>query len=112
MDSHDPPLPTAADVDGHADGLPSAEGRSLRSSTHVIRICKLESCQSDGDRELTQALEARLGIGVDARTPDGSISLEALECVDLCDFKEAVTIDDQPVVGRGAVLRAVDDLLG
>jgi len=112
MDSHDPPAPTAASVDGHTDALPGGDRHTWRPAAHVIRICKLESCQTDGDRELQQDLEARLAIGVDERTADGSISFEALECAGLCDLKQAVSIDGQPVVGRGAVLRGVDDLLG
>ena len=74
-------------------------------------MCRLDSCQGDDGRELAQAIEERLGIAFDERTADGAISLESLECVGLCGLRQAVTIDDEPVVGRDAVLRAVDDLL-
>lgn len=71
----------------------------------------LDECQDDGGRELRQAIEERLGIGMDERTEDGSISLEGLDCVGLCGIRQSLIIDDEPVIGRAAVLRAVDDLL-
>jgi NADH:ubiquinone oxidoreductase subunit E len=65
----------------------------------------------DDGRELSDALQGRLGIRLDERTADGAISLEGLECIGLCDIRPAVTIDDEPVIGRDKVLDAVDDLL-
>jgi NADH:ubiquinone oxidoreductase subunit E len=82
-----------------------------RPPEHRIRVCKLTSCQPDGGSELMQALEERLGIKVDERTPDGRISLEALECVGLCDIPQSANIDDEPVMGLESVLRFVDGLL-
>ena len=112
MDDHDPRAATAPSPDGHAGTLPHAPRQRWRPPAHRVRICKLTSCQPDGGQELAQALEERLGIRVDERTADGSISLEALECVGLCDIPQAANIDDEPVMGREAVLRAVDELLG
>ena len=47
----------------------------------------------------------------DERTAEEPISLEALECIGLCDIRQAATIDDEPVIGLSRVLRAVDELL-
>ena len=92
-------------------GTPGAR-RVGRRPKHVVRICTLEPCYTDADRELTRALEARLGFGLDERSADGSIRFEALECVGLCDIEEAVLIDDAPVIGRRAIMEAIDDFSG
>lgn len=80
-----------------------------RPATHHVRVCRLEGCAAQDD-ELTRALERRLGINLDERTADG-IALEGLDCIGLCDIKEAVLIDDEPVSGNYFVISAVDDLL-
>lgn len=102
------PDPSPTTVDTSADG----EDPIVRRPKHVIRICTLEPCYTAADRELTEMLEARLGLGLDERSADGSIRFEALECIGLCDIGEAVTIDDLPVIGRRAVMQATDDILG
>lgn len=111
MDDQDPRVPAITSTDGTAPADEGAAPRRWRLPAHHVRVCLVESCQGEDGRELTRALEERLGIKLEERTPDGEISLEGLECIGLCGMKEAVLIDDQPVVGRDAVLRAVDDLL-
>ncbi len=111
MNSQDPEPSTDPSPGDHADTPPGPESRRWRLPAHRIRLCRLESCATDGSGELARAIEDRLGIRLDERTADGAISLESLECVGLCGISQAVTIDDEPVVGRDAVLRAVDDLL-
>ncbi|MEX1336181.1 MAG: NAD(P)H-dependent oxidoreductase subunit E, partial [Candidatus Limnocylindrales bacterium] len=86
----------------------SSEARhAWRPATHHVRVCVLESCDAQRD-ELTNAIEQRLGIGLDERTADG-IALEGLECIGLCGIRHAVLVDDVPVIGRDDVLRAVDE---
>ncbi len=80
-----------------------------RPPTHHVRVCLLESCETM-DGELMRALERQLGIGLDERTADG-IALEGLDCIGLCGIKQAVLVDDDPVIGRAAVLRAAEELL-
>ena len=111
MDSQDPQPSATPRPDDDTDTRADTGRRGWRLPDHHIRICRLDSCQADDGRELAQALEERLGIKLDERTPDGAISLESLECIGLCDIRQSVTIDDEPVIGRDKVLRAVDDLL-
>ena len=80
-----------------------------RPPTHHVRACVLEGCETV-DGELMRALERQLGIAVDERTVDG-IALEGLDCIGLCGIKQAVLVDDEPVIGRAAVLRAAEELL-
>lgn len=87
------------------------ERSSWRLPAHRIRLCRLESCQPDGAGELAKAIEDRVGSVFDERMASGAISLESLACIGLCGLRDAVTIDDEPVMGWDKVLRAVDDLL-
>jgi len=110
-DDQDPRPSADPGPDAGADVTALTERHPWRLPDHHIRICKLGSCQGDAGGELARALEEQLGISLNERTPDGAISLEALECIGLCDIRQSVAIDDAPVIGRDKILRAVDDLL-
>jgi NADH-quinone oxidoreductase subunit E len=94
------------------DRARSGSSHGWRPPAHRVRVCLLASCQGQVGAELTRAIEQRLGIGIDERSSDGAIALEGLECIGLCGIAESVLIDDEPVIGREAVLQAVDRLLG
>jgi NADH:ubiquinone oxidoreductase subunit E len=111
MNRQDPQPSTGPSPHPPAGTALDPESRRWRPPAHRIRLCRLESCEAEGRVELAQAIEDRLGIKFDERTADGAISLESLECIGLCGMSQAVTIDDEPVLGRDAVLRALDDLL-
>ncbi|MBT7370378.1 MAG: formate dehydrogenase [Gammaproteobacteria bacterium] len=53
-------------------------------AARTIRICQAEACQASGCRELTQSLEARLGIQLGEKMPDNSLALEAVHCLGHC----------------------------
>ena len=88
----------------------TASPRPYRRPRHVIRMCSLEPCHSAADSALQQELEGALEIGPDERSPDGTVAFELIDCTGLCDMAEAVIVDDVPVVGRGAVLEALEEL--
>jgi NADH:ubiquinone oxidoreductase subunit E len=111
MDDEDPRPATAPIPHGEARPVASQPIERWRPAAHHVRICVLASCQADPDGELRRALEERLGIGLDERSVDGAISFEGLECIGLCDIAQSVTVDDEPVIGRGAVLDAIDELI-
>ena len=81
-----------------------------RPAAHYVRVCLTPTCEANGGGELTCALEERLGIGLDGRTAGDAIALEGLECIGLCGIEWAILIDDQPVVGRDAIMRSLDEL--
>lgn len=108
---NDRTTPNSLDAYRQPGAPPRANRGRWRPPAHRVRLCKLASCQADSGSELAGALEARLGISVDERTADNSISLEALECIGLCDIGQAATVDDEPVIGLDSVLRKVDELL-
>lgn len=108
----DQPTPIPCEPGPNADDAPTQrDAGGWRMPSHRVLFCKIESCQPDGGGELARLLEERLGVKVDERVYDGSISLEALECVGLCDIRQAALIDDAPFMGLPSVMRAVDALL-
>jgi NADH:ubiquinone oxidoreductase subunit E len=90
----------------------SGSSHGWRPPAHRVRVCLLASCQGQVGAELTSAIEQRLGIGLDERSSVGAIALEGLECIGLCGIAESALIDDEPAIGRDAVLQAVERLLG
>ena len=111
MDDHVTRPLDESDSTGPHDASTPGDPGTWRLPSHTVRFCKLESCQPDGARELAQLLEERLGVKVDERAYDGTISLESIECIGLCDIPQAALIDDAPVMGLRSVMRTVDALL-
>ena len=62
---------------------------------HVIEICRAESCQAVGGREIESAVKNTLGIEFEETTEDGEISLEPVYCLGNCGCSPAVKIDSQ-----------------
>lgn len=61
----------------------------------VLRLCRAESCQAMNGRALEAHLRRRLGIGFGETTPDGEITLEAVDCLGLCACSPAAMLDDE-----------------
>jgi len=73
--------------------------RSAPPGRRVLRLCRAESCQAAGSRELERHAQRRLGIGFGETTPDGGVTLEAVYCLGLCACSPAAMLD-QEVHGR------------
>lgn len=73
--------------------------RSKAPGRHVLQICRAESCQAAGGRELERHAKARLGVGFGETTPDGRLTLEAVYCLGLCACSPAAMLDED-VHGR------------
>ena len=65
----------------------------------VVRLCRAEACQAMDGRALEAHAKQRLGIGFGETTPDGAVTLEAVDCLGLCACSPAAMIDDE-VHGR------------
>jgi formate dehydrogenase subunit gamma len=81
----------------------TAPGRS------VVRLCRAEACQAMDGRALEAHVKQRLGIGFGETTPDGAVTLEAVDCLGLCACSPAAMIDGE-VHGRVTPER-LDELL-
>lgn len=73
--------------------------RRAPAGRHVIKVCRAESCQAMGARQLVADLEAALGIRLGETTPDGQVTLEPVYCLGNCALSPAAMIDGE-LVGR------------
>ena len=73
--------------------------RSTRGGSHTLQICRSESCQAMGSRELESHAKQSLQIGFDQTTSAGDITLEAVYCLGNCACSPAIMINED-VVGR------------
>jgi NADH-quinone oxidoreductase subunit E len=61
---------------------------------HVIWVCNTLPCALRGGRELTTAVEQKLGIKCGETTPDGRFTLKKAECLASCDTAPCFQVRD------------------
>jgi len=66
---------------------------------HVIEVCRAESCQAKGGREIEAAVKDALGIDYQQTTDDGQVTLEPVYCLGNCACSPSIKIDSQ-IYGR------------
>lgn len=66
---------------------------------HRIQVCRAESCQAMGSRELEQAVKTKLGIDYGQHSNDMQYELEEVYCLGNCACSPSVMIDDA-IYGR------------
>lgn len=71
----------------------------LRRGRHVLRICDGTACHVKGAPALLTAVEDEYGIGADATTGDGLLTMEIVYCMGSCALAP-VTVMDGHVIGR------------
>ena len=62
---------------------------------HVISVCHNLSCHLAGAPALLAHLRGRLGIEVGETTPDGKVTLLAVECLCACEEAPMAQVDDR-----------------
>ena len=60
---------------------------------HHVGVCTTALCAVMGGDALLETVEAKLGIHPDEITPDGTFSLERLECNAACDFAPVMMVN-------------------
>ncbi|MFV0430011.1 MAG: NADH-quinone oxidoreductase subunit NuoE [Arachnia sp.] len=63
------------------------------TGTHHLGVCTTALCAVMGGDMLLERAKAKLGIDENQTTPDGSISLERLECNAACDFAPVAMVN-------------------
>jgi len=66
--------------------------RSAPAGRHTVQICRAESCQAMGSRELEQHARQTLGIEFHQTTADGQITLEPVYCLGNCACSPAIRV--------------------
>ncbi len=73
--------------------------REKPAGTHVLKLCRAESCQSVGADRVADHARKELGIEWHETTRDGKITLEPVFCLGLCACGPAAIVDGK-LVGR------------
>jgi formate dehydrogenase subunit gamma len=73
--------------------------RDTPPGKHTIHLCRAESCQAMGGKQLEKHVKARLGIDFHETTADGKFSLEPVYCLGNCACSPAMQIDEE-IFGR------------
>jgi NADH-quinone oxidoreductase subunit E len=66
-----------------------------RPGRHVIAVCHNLSCHLAGAPRIIARLKERLGIDVGETTPDGRVTLLAVECLCACEHAPMAQVDDR-----------------
>jgi NADH:ubiquinone oxidoreductase subunit F (NADH-binding)/NADH:ubiquinone oxidoreductase subunit E len=69
------------------------ELRLKQPGRRLVRVCDGVSCRARGAPALLQTFERRLGVRAGETTPDGSVTLETLDCAFACAVAPVVEID-------------------
>jgi len=64
-----------------------------RPGRHRIAVCMGTACYLKGGDDIIKELENLLGIGLNAVTPDGEFSMEAVRCLGCCGLAPVMAID-------------------
>lgn len=83
--------------------------RTHPAGKHVVQICRAESCQAVGGRDLEQSIMQRLNINYHQTTPDGEFTLEPVYCLGNCACSPAIRVNDD-IYGR-VTLAKVDAII-
>ena len=73
--------------------------RDTPPGKHTIHLCRAESCQAMGGKDLEKHVKERLGIDYHETTADGKFSLEPVYCLGNCACSPAIQMDKE-VYGR------------
>ena len=89
--------------------------QSFTTSPHgrnVIEVCRAESCQAMGGREIEATVKSALGVNFEETTECGEFTLESVYCLGNCACSPAVKINSQ-IYGRvtsDSVVSLIEDL--
>ena len=68
--------------------------RTRPPGRHVVQICRAESCQATGARQLEAHAKKQLKIDYHQTTADGGITLEPVYCLGNCACSPSVRVGD------------------
>ena len=77
---------------------------------HVVSVCHNLSCHLAGAQDILAHVKARLGVEVGETTPDGQVTLLAVECLCACEAAPMMQVDDRYEVSL--TRDKVDTILG
>jgi formate dehydrogenase subunit gamma len=70
-----------------------ADLRQSPPADHRVRVCAAEACQARGSRDLVEAAQRRLGVGLGEQTADGRWELGTVFCLGNCALGPSAEVD-------------------
>ncbi len=62
---------------------------------HNIQVCMGTACYLRGGEDIIQELQGILGVGLNAVTPDGEFSVEAVRCLGCCGLAPVLVVNGE-----------------
>jgi NADH-quinone oxidoreductase subunit E len=62
---------------------------------HLVEVCTNVSCALYGAQQVLEAFESELGCRTGETSPDGKVTLRAIECLGGCGWGTVVSVDDR-----------------
>lgn len=86
--------------------------RRAPAGRHSLEVCRNVSCSLAGAEDILGFIADRLGIQAGQTTPDGAISLAAVECLGYCDHAPCLQVDgvDMGPMTRESVAALLEEL--
>ncbi|MBR5457592.1 MAG: NAD(P)H-dependent oxidoreductase subunit E [Kiritimatiellae bacterium] len=69
--------------------------RLQKAGKYNIQVCLGTACYLRGGDDIIKEFERQLGVGVNATTPDGLFSIEAVRCIGCCGLAPAIVINGE-----------------
>ena len=76
--------------------------RDTPPGKHTIHLCRAESCQAMGGKQLEEHVKPQLGIDFHETTANGKFTLEPVYCLGNCACSPAMQIDEE-IYGRVSI---------
>ncbi|MGI5869642.1 MAG: NAD(P)H-dependent oxidoreductase subunit E [Kiritimatiellia bacterium] len=69
--------------------------KTEKSGRNIIQVCMGTACYLRGGEDILLELEKQLGVGVNATTPDGEFTVEAVRCLGCCGLAPVVVVNGE-----------------
>ena len=66
-----------------------------KAGKYIAQVCLGTACYLRGGDDLIKEFEKQLGVGVNATTPDGMFSVEAVRCLGCCGLAPVVVVNGE-----------------
>ena len=81
-----------------------------KAGKYIAQVCLGTACYLRGGDDLIKEFEKQLGVGVNATTPDGLFSVEAVRCLGCCGLAPVVVVNGEVYgkLGKGDVAGIIE----
>lgn len=82
--------------------------------SHLLQLCRGESCQSMGSEAVAAEVLSKLGVAWHGTTSDGQVTVEPVYCLGLCAASPSALLDGEPLgrLDAAKVAEAIEEAGG